>query len=191
MPKPQPNPTFPCTILIDSKEQIPYAFAGGYEPDDDEHDDFTFAAVPADQEAGGGVWRIKTERINLPTADYSLDGYATAIAVERKSVADLFKTVGQGRERFQRELERLNDMQFAAVVVEGQWSEVIFDPPLHAKMPPRTIYRSVLAWQQRFPRVHWWFVPDREFAEVTTFRIFERFLKEQAESPLRKPRVKP
>jgi len=173
MPRPAPDPEFPRAVLVDSREQLVYPFD----------------AIPADEQFGGGFWRVRTERVALPSGDYSLDGYATAVAVERKSLADLFHTIGQDRDRFVRELERLADMTFAAVVVEAEWSEILGRPPAHSRLSPRTVYRSVLAWQQRFPRVHWWLCPDRDFAEVTTFRILERFLKEQAENSFRKPRI--
>jgi ERCC4-type nuclease len=150
---------------------------------------YLFDAVPADVGAGGGVWRVRTERLTLASGDYSLDGYASQVAVERKSLADLFGTLGQGRERFVRELERLDQMSFAAVVVEREWSDIFTDPPRHSRLAPRTVYRSVLAWQQRFPRVHWWMCAGREMAEVTTFRILERFLKELADKNFRKPRA--
>lgn len=167
------DPEFPATVLVDTREQHPYSFD----------------AIPADVERGGGTWKVKVDRLALPSGDYSLDGYATAVAVERKSLADLYGTVVQGRERFIRELDRLNEMTFAAVVVEAEWSTVLNEPPARTQVAPKTIYRSVLAWQQRFPRVHWLMMPSRDIAEVTVFRILERFLKEQAENSFRKPKV--
>lgn len=174
MARKEPNPLFPHTVLIDTREQTPFTF-----------DD----TIPADQEFGGGIWRVNVERVALPSGDYSLDGWAAAVACERKSKADLFGTVGQGRERFVRELERLAEMTFAAVVVEADWATIYNDPPPFTDLKPKTIYRSVLAWQQRYPNVHWWLCPGREFAEVTTFRILERFAKEQAENSFRKVKV--
>jgi DNA excision repair protein ERCC-4 len=158
------SPVFPVAVLIDTREQLPFSFDG----------------IPADKEHGGGVWEVKTERRGIPSGDYSLDGYADRVAVERKSVSDLFGTVSKGRNRFVRELERLSEFTFAAVVIEGDWTEITTDPPARSKLPPRLVFRSVLAWQQRYPRVHWWPCPNRDFAEVCTFRILERFLKEQA-----------
>lgn len=134
-----------------------------------------------DKGAGSGIWQVLTKTTGLASGDYSLFGFADRIAVERKSLADLYSTVGQGRERFERELIRLADMEFSAVVVEAEWSAVINDPPRHSELTAKSIYRSVLAWQQRYPRCHWWFVPGREMGELTTFRILERFWKEQAE----------
>lgn len=195
MPRRDQNPTFPRTILIDTREQLPLVFANLNATCDETEDGtwrapYLFAEVPADAQFGGGIWQVRTERLTLPSGDYSLDGYADAVSVERKSKADLFGTLGQGRDRFIRELERLNEMTFAAVVVECEWSEILNDPPPFTGLEPKTIFRSVLAWQQRYPRIAWWFCPGREFAEVTTFRILERFVKEQAENSFRKPKVK-
>jgi ERCC4-type nuclease len=169
--KKQANPTFPRTVLVDSREQRPFPFRG----------------IPADVGQGGGNWTVPTEVVKLDAGDYSLDGYATAIAVERKGLSDLYHTIGQERERFQRELERLNAMTFAAVVVEGDWRDILENPPAYSSLSAKTIFRSVLAWQQRFPRVHWWMCPGRDFAEVTTLRIFQRWIQEQQENSFRKP----
>lgn len=171
MAKKQPNPVFPCTVLVDSREQR----------------GFTFRGISADVGQGGGNWTIPTSVVKLDAGDYSLDGYATAIAVERKSHADLVHTIGQERDRFQRELERLNAMEFAAVVVEADWNAILTTPPQYSALSPKTIFRSVLAWQQRFTRVHWLMCPDRDFAETATLRIFERWIKEQAENSFRRP----
>src|SRR5262245_37537530 len=101
MARKQPNPPFPVAIIVDIREHLPFAFD----------------QIAADEEQGGGIWRVHTVRQCLPSGDYSLDCYASKIAVERKSIADLFGTIVHGRDRFVRELERLNEMNFAAVVV--------------------------------------------------------------------------
>jgi DNA excision repair protein ERCC-4 len=159
---PPPPPTFPTVIVIDTREQSPY----------------TFASIRSDARDGGKLLAITTRRGTLRSGDYSLLGYERRIAVERKSLADLYGTLGRGRARFERELARLAAMQFAAVVVEAEWSEVLGSPPPRSRLNPKTIYRSVLAWQQRYPSVHWWFLPGRAYGEVTTFRILDRFLRE-------------
>jgi ERCC4-type nuclease len=102
--------------------------------------------------------------------------------VERKSAADLFGTLAGGRRRFVRELERLQERcEYAAVVVEADWETLFTTPPEYSRLPPRNVFRSVVAYQQRYPRVHWWFCPGRRFAELTTFRVLERFWREDEE----------
>lgn len=155
--------TFLATVIIDTREQTPYEFTG----------------LLCDKADGGGPLVVPTLRTGLPSGDYSLAGYEEQVAVERKSLADLFGTLGQGRERFERELHRLAAMQFAAVVVESTLPEVIRAPPPHSDLNPKTVVRSVMAWQQRFPRIHWWFAGPRPLAEAVTFRVLERFLKER------------
>lgn len=154
---------FVGTIVVDTREQVPYQFAN----------------MIADAADGGERIAVPYERGTLKSGDYSLLGYESQVAVERKSLADLFGTLGQGRDRFEREIERLAGYKFAAVVVEATFPDVLLSPPPHSDLNPKTVSRSVIAWQQRYPAVHWWFAGPRGLAEAVTFRILERFLKER------------
>jgi hypothetical protein len=69
-------------------------------------------------------------------------------------------------------------MLFAAVVLEASWKDILKTPPQLSKLVPKTIIRSVLAWQQRYPRVHWWDCDGRRMAELITFRILQRFYQD-------------
>lgn len=153
----------PFTVVVDTREQLPWTFAG----------------VSADADRGGGNLVVPVVVAGLPAGDYSIRGFETRIAVERKSLCDLYGTVGQGRDRFVRELERLAEYDFAAVVVEAEWSEIYGKPPPHTVLKPKTIFRSMLAWQQRYPRVHWLFWPGRAAAEVVGYRVLERWWRER------------
>ena len=165
MPRPRTvaDGVFVGTVVIDTREQLPFAFAG----------------LTCDQADGGGPLTVTTTRGTLASGDYSLVGYETRLAVERKSLADLYSTIGQGRDRFERELVRLAAFEFAAVVIEATWPEVCADPPPHTELPPKTVFRSILAWMVRYPAVRWLACGPRRLAEVTTFRLLERFLKEE------------
>lgn len=154
---------FPVPILIDTREQLPYSFAG----------------LQADASDNGVPLVVELIPGTLQAGDYSLLGAHHRVAIERKSKSDLFGTLGHGRSRFQRELERLAAYDFAAVVVEAEWSEILNNPPEHSRLKPKIVFRSVIAWQQRFPNVHWWFCCDRRHGEVTTLRILERWMKDQ------------
>jgi hypothetical protein len=127
------------------------------------------------------LYKIQTARVHLATGDYSLVGMETRVAVERKSLADLFMTLGKGRARFGRELERLAAFEFAAVVVEAEWSTVLMAPPERSRLDPRTIFHSVAAWSVRYPRVHWFTVPGRAMGEVTTARLLDWFYRTYGE----------
>ena len=120
----------------------------------------------------------KVEVSTLKTGDYSLKSFENDhITVERKSLSDLFLSFGQGRQRFQREIERMQDFHYAAVVVEGDWIAVLRNPHSYSSMNPKTIYASVIAWEQRYG-VSFWMCPNRAFAEKTTYRILERFYRD-------------
>lgn len=161
MIEPQHYLTCPFTVVIDSREQAPYSFTG--------------LAADADKDYKPLV--VPTTIAGLATGDYSIAGFESRISVERKSLSDLFSTLGQGRERFEREFHRLNEMEFAALVIEADWPTIFHHPPPNSRLMPKTIYRTRIDWEQDYPRVHWHLCGTRSFAEKTTFRILERFWK--------------
>lgn len=156
----------PFTVLIDTREQAPYSFTG----------------INGDSDTHNTPIVVRTVSCHLPTGDYTIEGLAGEISVERKSLEDLYGTLTHGRERFERELQRLEELPgFAAVVVEAGYGAIVGCPPPESKVRPKTISRSILAFQQRYRRVHWLMLPDRRFAEITTYRIFERYWKDREE----------
>jgi ERCC4-type nuclease len=60
----------------------------------------------------------------LTTGDYSVQGLETVVAVERKSLGDLLGCIGQYRERFDREVQRLLAYSCRAIVVEATWPDL-------------------------------------------------------------------
>jgi DNA excision repair protein ERCC-4 len=114
----------------------------------------------------------------LEAGDYSILGLESIVAVERKSLADLFGTVGAGRKRFEAELAKLAKLRYSAIVIEGDFGEMFNDPPKHSKtIKPQSIAASLIAWSVRF-NVHVWFGTDRENAYAITLHILEKFWKE-------------
>jgi ERCC4-type nuclease len=92
------SPPFKPVIVIDTREQRPYSFA---------------------EEVAGSV------RKALPAGDYSVEGWETCIAIERKTLDDFIGTVIHARGRFARELATLREYRFAWIVVEGSLDEVL------------------------------------------------------------------
>ena len=140
----------PLCVVVDTREQAPYTFA-------------CITPPPL------------VEVATLASGDYSVKGLEDQVAIERKSLADAFGTFGQGRERFERELSRLAQMRFAAVMIEAPWEQIILQPPRQSKLNPKTVHASVVAWQVRFQTIHFWTCPNRVFAERTTYRLLKRF----------------
>lgn len=149
----------PYTVIVDTREQHPFSFTG----------------FKADADKQYRPLVIPIEQAGLPTGDYSLKGFEDRAAIERKGLSDAFSTFTPPRDRFERELERLNAMEFAAVVIEASWPTIRYHPPPHSEFSPKSFFRSVIAWQVRFPRVQWWTCETRTFAEHVTLRLLERF----------------
>jgi DNA excision repair protein ERCC-4 len=67
---------------------------------------------------------LRSRIATLSTGDYSLRGLESVVAIERKSLTDLLLNVGQGRDRFHREVMRLLAYPVRALVVESTWPEL-------------------------------------------------------------------
>lgn len=181
--------TVPFTVVVDTREQERGESA------------YTFSNIFADVRQRSRRLIVPTIRRKINAGDYSIDGHdgyqglvrggeglskmmwsPAGVSIERKSLADLYGTLGQSRARFTRELDRLAGYEFAAVIVEASWYTVLKAPELglvRSQLNPKTIYRSVIAWQQRYPTIHWWMCEGRAHAEVTVFRILERWWLER------------
>jgi ERCC4-type nuclease len=154
----------PFTVIIDTREHVhPYKFLGFH----------------AGAEHQYRPLKVATEWKALKSGDYSIAGYEDRIAIERKTLADFYNSVGQERNRFERECQRLAEMEYAAVVIEASWKQVIKQPPSYTKLKPIIPFRTHLSWEIRYPKLHFKAMEDRELAEVTTFRLLEKFWNEQ------------
>ena len=131
----------------------------------------------------------KTIRLGLKTGDYSIQGFESQIVVERKSLSDLYGSVGGERERFHAEHERMAEIVaaggFACVVIEAGWSEILTRPPDGRKLVPKTIIRTATSWAMRYG-VHWMALENRRLAEVTTFRILDTWYRHHMEEQKKK-----
>ena len=148
----------PFRVAVDQREQLPYSFEG----------------LLADASQSHRPLVVVCENHHLETGDYSIVGMSDLVAIERKSLADLYTTLGQGRDRFEAEHQRLAGMSFAAVVIEATLEDTIRRPPDRSKLNPKTVYRTALSWPVRYG-VHWMFCGSRRLAEVTTFRLLQQF----------------
>jgi len=128
-----------CTVIIDTREQLPYEFPEG----------------------------IKTTVGTLATGDYSVAGWTPFVSVERKSWSDFYgclinrpnaKRPQFNRDRFEAELQRLSEMPFSAVVVEAADAD-LSKPYFYrgkngricvSQVPPRVAQKTVIAWQWRY-----------------------------------------
>lgn len=180
----------PFTILIDSNESHPFNFKG----------------LKCDANRQGRPLVVRTKwkslgRFPNGLGDYAIEGdLEDHCRIERKSVEDLQGTLlgwpkldeegnqmrGSGRrERFEQELENLQKIQCAAVVVEGSMSDVLSELKDYGKKTIQTqtkiLFRSIIAMQQSYLGVPWFMCDGRRAAEVTAFRFLERFWRHNHE----------
>ena len=150
----EPIVVAPFTVVVDTREQARY----------------DFDAIPT---RGGGVTVVKTVRRTLKTGDYSIEGWEDCVAVERKSLTDLYGTLGRGRSRFEREAARMAEMEYVAIVIEAGWRDILqpwaCNPIWFSTLSPRSVEGTILAWDQRYPNISWFSLDTRSQAERTTF----------------------
>lgn len=120
----------------------------------------------------------------LSTGDYSIVGLEDRVAVERKSKADAYGSLGQGRARFRREFERLSKYDYAVVVIEDSVPGFLQRPP-HSRTDPRSAMSTLLAWSVRY-RVPVLFAGDRAHGRALTQRLLQtywRYREERTRGP--------
>ena len=137
------------TIIIDSNEQIPY----------------DFKSIKPQPE---------TERIKLKTGDYSVKGMEQNVTVERKTPSDLFSSVGNGRARFEREMVRMSEMDYATIVIETSLAGIFMNPPNRSKMLPKAVFRTLLSWSVKY-NIYVWPAWNREAGEKITYLLLKNF----------------
>jgi hypothetical protein len=156
-------------VVVDSREQAPYHFQG----------------VRADAKGFKVPIIVRTVVKGLETGDYSIVGLENRITIERKSLADAYGTFGDGRERFERELERMRSYEYSAVVIEAGWEHALnYVPPIRPvpkkRFTSKHFFRSVLAWDVRYP-TKWYTAPTAFLAERIVFRLLQRFWTDMME----------
>lgn len=116
----------------------------------------------------------------LPTGDYSIVGLEDRVAIERKSKADAFASLGRGRARFRREVERLSALDYAAIVIEDTLPGFLRRPP-YSRVNPRSAIGSLLSWSIRYGiAVH--FAGDREHARALTQKLLTMYWRYRREA---------
>lgn len=88
---------------------------------------------------------LRSIRKGLTTGDYSVEGYEKKIAIERKSLQDFIGCCSVSRERFEREISRLQTYRYRAIVVEGVWGS-IEAKQYRGQIHPNAVIGSALGW---------------------------------------------
>jgi ERCC4-type nuclease len=130
------------TVLIDTREQRPYAFPGAL-------------------------------RKTLATADYSVAGLEDVIAIERKALNDFLNCISRERDRFERELQRLQGFPYRALVVEASLADIL---RACGGLHPNSIIGTIASWMMKY-HLPILFAENRTLAEMLTGRLLAKAAK--------------
>lgn len=67
---------------------------------------------------------LRTERKKLDTGDYSCAGMEEILTVEVKELGDFVQCCTFHRDRFERELQRMREYKYKAIVVKSTWGHI-------------------------------------------------------------------
>lgn len=145
----------PFTILVDTREQAPFQFMGYKDK---------------------GIDLVATVQMQgLKVGDYSIAGYENFIAIERKSLPDLFNCCGHDRDRFMDQILRLSAISFSALVIEGDEFDIRTYNGHGAH--PSSVIGTLDMIETRYG-VHVWTCRTRGHAEQKTLRIMRKYFAE-------------
>lgn len=125
-------------------------------------------------------YQIPGQMVALDTGDYSLEGYEDQIAIERKTRNDMLGCIGQERERFTRELERLSDFDLAVIILECNFEDML-NLPDWSELQQAHVFGSILSWIPKYDVV-FFFAGDRRTGQRATKKILEKFQKYEREN---------
>lgn len=108
----------PLTILVDTREQTIPPFPEG----------------------------VVLERTTLHESDYTTPALKTIAVIERKSICDFAATLSWGRERFDRQVQRLQAYRWKCVIVEADITAVYRGTAMH----PNAIIGSIASLYARW-----------------------------------------
>jgi len=121
------------------------------------------------------------EVAGLKTGDYSIKGYEDRIAIERKSIADLFGTLGKGNKRFKKELERSRSLEYFAIIIDGTFRQVRdkdFPDSYRTKMKGFVILKILFTLIVKY-KVHVFFGGDRKQSKSIVKQLFDAYWRQQ------------
>lgn len=156
----------PFTVIVDSNEQVPWQFR----------------TIDVADHKGMSALVVHTEVRKLKTGDYSIAGLEDRVTIERKSISDALGTFTAGRERFERELERMKEMDYGAIYIEGKpeaMARHIRSEGRRVKM--KSIMGSLRAWRQRYG-VHTLWCLNRHEAERECIADLRQYWNDRIEA---------
>ena len=128
----------------------------------------------------------------IPLGDYSISGMQGEIAIERKSLSDLFGTLGGGHARFKNELMQAQDLDYFAIVIDGTLDQIQkkdFPKSYMCKVLGYVIIKQLFSITVRYG-VPIFFAADRKEGKRIVKEILEAYIRSKGSNPYSKRRLK-
>ena len=116
----------------------------------------------------------------LKSGDYSILGLEDRITIERKTKEDAYSSLGAGRARFEKELIRLSEYDYGAIVIESNLDDFLH-APAYTQMNPKAAMNSLVSWSVRY-KVFIFFASDRLHAMALVYRLLEKYFKHRGDN---------
>ena len=145
-----------------------------------------------------------TVRKKLDTGDYSIEGYEEVITFEHKTIKDLIGTCDvRNRDRFKRELLRMDTYDFYCIVISGNETDVIKQcnktyrtqykaymakkkngikcrPPMRPEVRAKSVFGTLKALRADF-NCHYYFFGNKQLASEWVEEQCEYFMRHKGE----------
>lgn len=113
----------------------------------------------------------------LKTGDYSLEGFEDKVTIERKSLSDLLGSLGNDRDRFMREVLRMQAYEYAGLVIEASMQSIARGN-WRSEIKPASVLGSLQALSAKYG-IHVFFCDNRDLAARTIEGLLFHFLRKQ------------
>jgi DNA excision repair protein ERCC-4 len=101
----------------------------------------------------------------LDEGDYAVEGLEGKFGIERKSLNDIWGSLTSGRDRFERELQRVKDKGYLKFIIIIEATPSAFCNPADEGrlITPQSLQATVRAWRKRYD-IEFLFLKDRKKA---------------------------
>jgi len=125
--------------------------------------------------SSGNCYGMESKKLDV--GDYTIAGLESVIMVERKTLGDLWGTLGrtENYERFLREMERAANHRLKYLVIEATLAQVNSGYKF-SKVPPANIHAKLISLQVKHG-VHVIFAGRQDLARKWTRSLFDKLFK--------------
>ncbi len=93
---------------------------------------------------------VPSLRRKIDYGDYSIKGFESQVSIERKGLEDFYGSIGRGRDRFKRMLERMQETEFRGLVIEAHENEVLTPELSYSNIHKNSVYSTIIALEIKY-----------------------------------------